>query len=73
MVLSASSVSAVLKYKESPYYFFTRQLVFIVISYIVGLFIILRMPIKTYKKISTICFIWSIFITCILTYKWRLH
>ena len=51
MVLSASSVSAVLKYKESPYYFFTRQLVFIVISYIVGLFIILRMPIKTYKKL----------------------
>lgn len=57
MVLSASSVSAVLKYKESPYYFFTRQLVFIVISYIVGLFIILRMPIKTYKKLVPLLYL----------------
>ena len=36
MVLSASSVSAVLKYDQSPYYFFIRQSVFIVASYFVG-------------------------------------
>jgi cell division protein FtsW len=50
MVLSASSVSAVLKYDQSPYYFFIRQSVFIVASYFVGFFIVLRFPLKKYKK-----------------------
>lgn len=50
MVLSASSVSAVLKYNTSPYYFFIRQGLFIGASYFAGLFIILRRPIKTYNK-----------------------
>lgn len=50
MVLSASSVSAVLKYAESPYYFFFRQLLFLVTAYFIGFFIILRFPVKNYKK-----------------------
>lgn len=50
MVLSASSVSAVLKYDTNPYYFFLRQLTFVMVSYGVGIFIILRTPLKKYKK-----------------------
>lgn len=50
MVLSASSVSAVLKYAESPYYFFLRQLLFLLAAYFIGFFIILRFPVKKYKR-----------------------
>lgn len=50
MVLSASSVSAVLKYDTNPYYFFLRQLAFIVVSYAISIFIILRTPVRKYKK-----------------------
>lgn len=50
MVLSASSVSAVLKYDTNPYYFFLRQLAFIIVSYGISIFIILRTPVKKYKK-----------------------
>jgi len=50
MVLSASSVSAVLKYDESPYYFFIKQFVFLAVSYGIGFFIILKFPVKKYKK-----------------------
>ena len=51
MVLSASNVSAVLLYKESPYYFFIRQCIFVFGAYLIGLFIILRMPLYKYKKL----------------------
>jgi len=51
MVLSASNVSAVLSYKESPYYFFIRQCIFVFGAYLMGLFIILRMPLYKYKKL----------------------
>lgn len=50
MVLSASSVSAVLKYDTNPYYFFLRQLTFVVASYGLSIFIILRTPVRKYKK-----------------------
>ena len=50
MVLSASSVSAVLKYDQSPYYFFIKQFIFLIVSYGIGFFIILKFPIKKYKK-----------------------
>ena len=50
MVLSASSVSAVLKYDQSPYYFFIKQCVFVLASYFIGFFIVLRFPLKNYKK-----------------------
>ena len=49
-MLSASSVSAVLEYNESPYYFFMRQVLFIVVSYVIGFFIVLTKPVKCYKK-----------------------
>ncbi len=58
MVLSASSVSAVLKYDQSsPYYFFIRQLIFVLFSYFVGIFIVLRFPIKNYKKLLPIALV----------------
>lgn len=49
IVLSASSVSAVIRYDEGPYYFFIKQIVFFAIGYILGI-IILRYPIKRFKK-----------------------
>lgn len=50
MVLSASSVSAVLKYGQNPYYFFIRQFLFVLVSYFIGFFIVLRFPLKKYKN-----------------------
>ncbi len=57
MVLSASSVSAVLKYDQSPYYFFIRQTAFVVVSYFIGFFIVLRFPLKKYKRYLPIALI----------------
>ncbi len=50
-VFSASSVAAVLQYKVSEYYFFSRQLMVIVVGIVLS-FIIMRIPISKYKKIS---------------------
>lgn len=50
MVLSASSVSAVMEYDESPYYFFIRQILFFIFSYFIGFVFILRKSTKKYKK-----------------------
>lgn len=49
MILSASSVSAVLRYGVSTYYFFIRQLIFVGFSFAIGIFIILRLPTAKYK------------------------
>ncbi len=54
MILSASSVSAVLRYQVSPSYFFLRQLFFVVFSFLIGFFVILRFPTKKYKYIAPI-------------------
>lgn len=48
MILSASSVSAVLRYHVSTYYFFIRQLLFIIASFAIGL-VILKLPTSKYK------------------------
>ncbi|MBE6161275.1 MAG: hypothetical protein E7158_03545 [Firmicutes bacterium] len=53
MILSASSVSAVLRYNVSTYYFFIRQLIFILISVAMGLFII-KFPTVKYKYLTPI-------------------
>lgn len=49
MILSASSVSAVLRYKVSSYYFFVRQFIFVFCSFLVGFIIVLRLPTSKYK------------------------
>lgn len=51
LVLTSSSVIAVLNYGESPYYFFVRQFVFVFIGYLIGFLFIIRFPIRRYKKI----------------------
>ena len=57
MIFSASSVSTVLRYHVSPYHFFIRQAIFLVISFIVGFLIILNVPSKKYKYFSHILII----------------
>ena len=52
MILSASSVSAVLRYAVSPSYFFVRQLIFIVASFFVGIFFVLKIPTFRYRILS---------------------
>ena len=49
LVLSASSVSAVLRYHFSSYHFFIRQLIFVVFSFFIGIYILLRMKTSSYK------------------------
>lgn len=54
IILSASSVSAVLRYKVSTYYFFIRQLIFVVVSFIIGFLVVLRLPTSKYKYFTPI-------------------
>lgn len=54
MVLSASSVSAVLRYNVSSSYFFVRQLLFMGAAWFVGLFFILKIPTKKYRYLAPI-------------------
>ena len=48
MIFSASSISSVLQYNVSEYYFFVRQLIFILVGLFIGI-IILKIPLKKYK------------------------
>lgn len=52
MILSASSVSAVLRYGVSSSYFFVHQLIFILISFVIGLYVILPLPTRNYKILT---------------------
>lgn len=52
MILSASSVSAVLRYNVSSSYFFIRQLIFVVASFIIGFLFVLRFPTSKYKYVT---------------------
>jgi len=51
MVFSSSSVAAVLRYNKPSTYFFIRQLIFFIASFIGGM-IIINIPTKWYKSIS---------------------
>ena len=51
MVFSASNVTSFMKYKTTPYHFFNRQLLFLVVSIILS-FIIIRFNTKTYGYVS---------------------
>ena len=51
MVFSASNVTSFMKYQATPYHFFNRQLLFLVISLILS-FIIIRFNSKSYGYIS---------------------
>ena len=51
MILSASSVAAILKYHVSSNYFFLKQLSFTIIGYVVG-YILIHIPTSKYSKLS---------------------
>ena len=51
MILSASSVSTVLRYHVSSYHFFIRQLAALIVAYLIGFFI-LFIPTKRYSFLS---------------------
>lgn len=53
MILSASSIAAVLRYNKPANYFFLRQLAFVIIGYILGL-IIINFPTNKYRYFSKI-------------------
>lgn len=50
MIFSASNVAAVLRYSVSPYYFFVKQLIFLIIAYLFSLLFIIKFPLRHYKK-----------------------
>ncbi len=52
MILSASSVSAVLRYHVSSSHFFIRQLIFVVVAFLVGFGFVLRFPTSKYKYVT---------------------
>ncbi len=52
MIFSASSITAVLYNKVAESYFFKKQLVFVIVSWFLGLFLVLRFPTKNYNKIG---------------------
>jgi len=52
MIFSSSSVSTVLRYNVSPHHFFVRQLIFLVVSFLAGFFIILNIPTSKYRIFS---------------------
>lgn len=49
IILSASSVTAVLRFRVSSYYFFIRQLIFVGVSFFVGFNIVLNIKTSKYK------------------------
>jgi len=51
MVLSASSMESYMRYGNSPYVYFYKQLIFVIAGFILFFFLIL-FPTKTYKKIA---------------------
>ena len=51
MILSATSASTILRYHVASNYFFIRQLIVLIVSYIIGFFI-LFVPTKRYKFLS---------------------
>lgn len=52
MILSASSVSAVLRYGVSSSYFFIRQSMFVIVSLMIGFTFVLRFPTSKYKYVT---------------------
>ncbi len=51
MVFSSSSVTSVLSYKKTPYYFFEKQFITVIIAFLVSL-VVINFPTKNYSVIS---------------------
>ena len=56
MVFSASNVTSFMQYQASPYHFFSRQLIFLIGSFVISFFV-LKFSAKTYGYISWIIII----------------
>ncbi len=67
MILSASSISAVLRYNVSTYYFFIRQFLFEFVTFLVG-FVILRYSTGRYK-FPVYCYIGVVLVLLMLVFS----
>lgn len=66
MILSASSMESYMRYGYGPYHYFYRQAIFLIIGLIIS-FIVIRIPTKTYKKVSFFLLLLIIGILALLT------
>ena len=66
MIFSASSITAVLYNKVEESYFFKRQLLFVLVSWIAGFSFFLRFPTKKYKVLAPLAMIGIVLIIFLL-------
>lgn len=66
MIFSASSITAVLYNKVEESYFFKRQLLFVLVSWIAGFSFFLRFPTKKYKVLAPLSMIGIVLIIFLL-------
>ena len=69
MIYSSSSISVVLRYNRPSYYFFEKQLVFVVLAILAGFIFVLKTPTKYYKGVAIIGLILSIIVLVSLITK----
>ena len=69
MIYSASSVSAVLRYNRPSYYFFEKQLIFVLLALFVGFAFVLKTPTKFYKGVALIGLLLSLVVLISLITK----
>ena len=69
MIYSSSSISAVLRYNKPSYYFFEKQLIFVILAIFVGFAFILRTPTKFYKGAAFLGLVLSLIVLISLITK----
>lgn len=69
MIYSSSSVSAVLRYNRPSYYFFEKQLIFVLLALFVGFAFVLKTPTKFYKGVALIGLLLSLVVLISLITK----
>ena len=52
MIYSASNITAVVRYGYQPYHFFIRQVIFVIVSFLIGFLIVLRFPTRNYGALA---------------------
>ncbi len=72
MIYSASSVTALIRYNVPTYYFFVKQVIFIVATLIVGFGIILKLPTRNYTALAWPAMIGIIIALALLFVKGKL-
>lgn len=61
MVFSSSSITSVLSYNQTPYYFFEKQLIVVILGFLASL-VIVNFPTKNYGVLSKLCIVLTIII-----------